>query len=101
MRIISGPMTLEPASGRFMAGHKRRISIDGRSVHCRAAFTFSVLFFVTLAIGRMPSARITAATISGIVRDETGAALRNADRSRRVNRIRSARIVRSLQLTIK
>jgi hypothetical protein len=66
-------MTLEPASGNG------RIAIGARSLHCRAAFAFFVLLFVTLPLGRMASAQITAATISGIVRDETGAALPDVD----------------------
>lgn len=62
-----------------MPGHQRRLSTGGLSRHSRAPLVLLVLFFVTLALGRMASAQITAATISGIVRDETGAVLPGVD----------------------
>jgi hypothetical protein len=57
-----------------MPGH-RRLSISGLSRHSKAAVPFYVLSVATLALGRPASAQITAATISGIVRDDTGAVL--------------------------
>jgi hypothetical protein len=57
----------------------RRLSISGLSRHPRAAFALFVVFFVTLTPVRTASAQITAATVSGIVRDDTGAALPGVD----------------------
>ena len=67
----------EPERRAFMAG--RRISVGGCSRHSRPAFSLSVLLVVTLAFARLASAQITAASISGIVRDDTGAVLSGVD----------------------
>jgi hypothetical protein len=56
----------------------RRTSISGLSRHSRAAFAF-VLLVIALALGRTASAQITAATISGVITDETGAVLSGVD----------------------
>ena len=62
------------------------------AAHRRGAFAF-VVFLLTLGAERTASAQITAATISGIVRDDTGAVLSGVDvtvKSLETGRTRSA-----------